>query len=61
LGICQETAPTCKKNTCSTRFIAILWDSHLSILDLTAQAIALYSGIFALCPYLQVFSPLSTL
>jgi hypothetical protein len=24
LGICQETAPTCKKNTCSTRFIAIL-------------------------------------
>jgi hypothetical protein len=35
--------------------------SHLSILDLTAQAIAVLLGIFPLCPYLQGFSQLSPL
>jgi hypothetical protein len=35
---------------------------HLSILDLTAQAIAvLFLGIFPLCPYFRGFSPLSPL
>jgi hypothetical protein len=34
--------------------------SHLSILDLTAQAIAiLFRNFFPLCPYLQGFPPLS--
>ena len=36
--------------------------SHLSILDLTAQAIAvLFRNFFPLCPYLRGFSPLSPL
>jgi hypothetical protein len=35
--------------------------SHLSILDLTAQAIAVLFRNFPLCPYLRGFSPLSPL
>ena len=33
--------------------------SHLSILHLTAQAIAVLFRNFPLCPYLRIFSPLS--
>jgi hypothetical protein len=35
--------------------------SHLSILDLTAQALLFCLGIFPQCPYLRGFSPVSPL